>query len=448
MALPNWLEASSEARFLRLVLDHVSDCLVVVDTSGRIVLINQPYCQLLGGDEVDFIGRHITDVVGSQTRLHLVARGEGTHVGYPLEVRGHKLVTKQVPVYQDGQIIGAVGMALFSDVEALKRTYSRMAQAGLAIHQRDQTWAAQFSLDDILGEGERIAAYRDTLRLAAEHEVPVLITGETGAGKELAAQAIHTLSHRSAGPFVWINCASIPSELIEAELFGYEGGAFTGARSRGKPGKFELAVGGTLLLDEIGDMPPHLQGSLLRVMQSNEIVRVGGTSPIRVDARIICATNQPLVRFVDGGRFRRDLYYRLDVLPVHVPALRERDDQPFLIEALLARVANQLGKKVQRPSPADMTRLLAHTWPGNVRELESVLLRFLVTGKIQLSGDTAHASPAVVAQSDAFLRKKVESQKLSEVEDALRKTGGDKQRAADLLGISRAQLYRIIKSTR
>lgn len=446
MTLPEWFIGSSEeAGFLRLVLDHVSDCLVAVDTSGTIVLINEPYCRLLGGEAEEFIGQHITEVVGPQTRLHLVARGVGTHIGYPLEVRGHKLVTKQVPVQRDGHIIGAVGLALFSDFDALKKTYSRISKGELALPRSNKHWISKFSVDDIIGRGELMDAYRALLELVAEYDLPVLISGETGAGKELAAHAIHSLSGRSAEPFVWVNCASIPSELIEAELFGYEGGAFTGARDRGKPGKFELASGGVLFLDEIGDMPLSLQGSLLRVLQANQIVRVGGTIPVATDVRVICATNQPLAQLVKAARFREDLYHRLNVLPIEVPALRERGDIEYLAEKLLARISSRLGKPSLKLALKDRQALLQHSWPGNVRELENVLTRLVVTGKLLLS--SSQLSPVPVLESPSpRLKERIQSLAGAEIRSALERTRGNKRQAADLLGISRANLYRILKT--
>ncbi|WEZ86248.1 sigma 54-interacting transcriptional regulator (plasmid) [Rhizobium sp. 32-5/1] len=445
MTLPEWFAGSSEeAGFLRLVLDHVSDCLVAVDTAGTIVLINEPYCRLLGGEADDFLGRHITDVVGPQTKLHFVARGIGTHVGYPLEVRGHKLVTKQVPVHRDGKIIGAVGLALFSDYDALKKTYSRISKAELAIPQRPRAWQSKFSLNDIIGTGELMDSYRDAIKVAAAYDLPVMICGETGAGKELAAHALHALSDRRSGPFVWVNCASIPSELIEAELFGYEGGAFTGARSQGKPGKFELATGGVLFLDEIGDMPLALQGSLLRVLQMNEIVRVGGTNPVSIDSSIVCATNRALLDLVKVGRFREDLYHRLNVLPINVPPLRHRNDIPHLAECLLARIAGRLGKPTPNLTDHDRNLLMGYAWPGNVRELENALTRMIITGTLAISAQEVSSTPA---EPDATppLKDRIRSQTDAEIRSALKQTRGNRSRAAELLGISRAHLYRLLK---
>ncbi|MCV9938438.1 sigma 54-interacting transcriptional regulator [Boseaceae bacterium BT-24-1] len=445
MALPEWFVGSTEeAAFLRLVLDHVSDCLVAVDTAGTIVLINEPYCRLLGGTAEEFVGRHITDVVGFQTKLHLVASGIGTHVGYPLDVRGHKLVTKQVPVLRDGNIVGAVGLALFSDYDTLKKTYSRISKSELALPRSSRQWLSRFSLRDIVGEGVLMDAYRDSLSLVAAFDLPVLISGETGAGKELAAHAIHGLSARAAEPFVWVNCASIPSELVEAELFGYDGGAFTGARERGKPGKFELASGGVLFLDEIGDMPLSLQGSLLRVLQSNEIVRVGGTTPVAIDVRVICATNRSLEELVATGRFREDLFHRLNVLPVRVPALRERTDVAFLAESLLRRIASRLSRPTMRLSAEDHRFLTGHPWPGNVRELENVLTRLFVTGTLRPSmaiNPIVHAA----SQPGTSFKERTLQRAAAEIRSALEEAGGNKRKAAASLGISRAHLYRMMK---
>ncbi|UWU19438.1 sigma-54 interaction domain-containing protein [Rhizobium sullae] len=326
----------------------------------------------------------------------------------------------------------------------MKKTYSRISKAELAIPHNPRSWQSKFSLNDIIGTGELMDSYRDAIKVAAAYELPVMICGETGAGKELAAHALHALSDRCAGPFVWVNCASIPSELIEAELFGYEGGAFTGARSQGKPGKFELATGGMLFLDEIGDMPLALQGSLLRVLQMNEIVRVGGTNPVSIDLCIVCATNKPLLDLVRAGRFREDLYHRLNVLSINVPPLREREDIPYLAERLLARIAGRLGKPTPNLTAQDRKLLLGYAWPGNVRELENGLTRMLITGKLSISVTEPSSNPAQPAPTTS-LKQRIQSQTDAEIRTALKQTQGNKSRAAELLGISRAHLYRLLK---
>ena len=433
-----------ESDFLKLVLDHVSDSLVVVDTTGTIVHINEPYCQILGGTAADFVGRHIVDVIGPATKLHLVAQGKETQVGYPLEVRGHKLVTKQVPVMRDGEIIGAVGFALFSDLGLLKSTYGRIFKRELSLPQNPPQWDSRFTLNDLAGEGERIKTLHADLTQAAQYDFPVLIAGETGTGKELAAHAIHALSSRSSGPFVWVNCASIPNELIEAELFGYEGGAFTGASHRGKPGKFELASGGVLFLDEIGDMPLSLQGSLLRALQTSEIVRVGGTTPIAVNARVICATHRSLPQEIQAGKFREDLYYRLNVLTVDMPSLRDRSDLRFLSTWLLERIAARLDRSPPRLTARDHQRLARHAWPGNVRELENVLTRWIVTGRLQIP-DAIESMPPKHNTPGTTLKDHIHRVTASEIRSALAQADGNKGRAAALLGISRAHFYRMLR---
>ena len=451
MPFPEWFgSGQNEAEFLRRVLDHVSDCLVAVDTNGRVVLINAPYCRLLGGPPEEFIGRHITDVVSPKTRLHHVARGDLSVTMMPLEVRGHQLLARQVPVYQDERIIGAVGLALFSNMAALKKAVAVAGDQGRAIHSPPTPWTARYGLDDILGQGARMEAVRAAIEQAAPLSLPVLVQGETGSGKELAANAIHALSPRARRPFVWVNCASIPESLIDAELFGYEGGAFTGARTRGKPGKFELASGGTLFLDEIGDMPLSLQASLLRAVQNQEIVRVGGVSPIPIDTRVVCATHRHLQERVDAGQFRADLYYRLNVLGVHMPALRERDDLEWLVEQLLERIALREGLPGRRVPPSVRARWLAFDWPGNVRQLEAALLRFLLSGEAGLPDQPAPKRPQAIAgrhetTPTTTLQAHLDRERDACIRKTLAETAGDKDEAARRLGISRATLYRELR---
>ncbi len=450
MPFPEWFgSGQNEADFLRRVLDHVSDCLVAVDTAGRVVLINAPYCRLLGGQAEDFIGRHITDVVSPKTRLHLVAQGQSGITVAPLEVRGHQLLARQVPVYQEDQIIGAVGLALFSDLESLKRVAQEVGQESQVIRSPQTPWTAAYRVEDLAGRGEVIDAVRTQIRQVAPLNLPVLIQGETGTGKEMAANAIHALSPRSKRPFVWVNCASIPENLIDAELFGYEGGSFTGARSRGKPGKFELASGGTLFLDEIGDMPLNLQASLLRAVQNQEIVRVGGTSPVKVDVRILCATNLPLEKMVRDGEFRADLYFRLNVLSVKMPSLRERDDFDFLVDALVDRLQRRDGVPVRPLTTELRDRLRRYDWPGNVRQLEFALLRYLVSGDAGIGRSesmiASHAAMRSANVADLDLQKHLANERKAQIARAIEVAGGDKVRAADLLGVSRATFYRELK---
>jgi PAS domain S-box-containing protein len=239
---------------------------------------------------------------------------------------------------------------------------------------------AVHNFEEIVGRGQRLTAVLDAVRRVAGTDTTVLITGETGTGKELVARALHSASKRNGKPLIKVNCAALPGGLVESELFGHEKGAFTGAIAR-RVGRFELAEGGTLFLDEVGELPPEAQAKLLRVLQEREFERVGGAAPIKADVRVLAATNRDLLQAVRDKTFREDLYYRLSVFPIQLPPLRDRkEDIPLLVHFLVNKFAGRVGKHVAGASPATMRRLLAYPWPGNVRELENVLERAVILG--------------------------------------------------------------------
>jgi len=278
--------------------------------------------------------------------------------------------------------------------------------------------------------------------------LPVLVQGESGTGKELVARNIHDASPRKDKPFIAVNCAALPHELLESELFGHAKGAFTGA-IRDKKGRFELADGGTIFLDEIGEMDPAVQVKLLRVLQENSFERVGGTQTIKVDVRLISATNRELDEEVKSGGFRLDLYYRLCVVPVMVPPLRDRPgDIPLLIDHFLVRSSGQISNKVPRVNQTVLSLLKEYNWPGNIRELQNVVQFALMKCKGQTI-DVEHL-PAYIEENVQLgsmntlcgRKRKLDEQS---VLAALRKTGGNKVEAAKDLGVARATLYRFIK---
>ncbi len=247
--------------------------------------------------------------------------------------------------------------------------------------------------EEFIGESAPIRALKRELEKIACSDATVLIMGETGTGKELIARRIHALSQRADGPYVRVNCAAIPDTLVEAELFGHEKGAFTGAVYTRK-GKFELAHGGTILLDEIGEMPLHLQAKLLRVLQEGEVDRIGGSSPVEVDVRVVATTNRDLAQEVKEGRFREDLFFRLNVVPIYVPPLRERkEDIPLLAEAFLRRYSKKVGKEIKGITDSAMRVLLDYDWPGNVRELENCIHRAVVLCEGDYLGDDLVSFP-------------------------------------------------------
>ena len=302
----------------------------------------------------------------------------------------------------------------------------------------------------------------DALRQAAPTSATVLLTGESGTGKELAARMLHELSPRGGGPFVPIHCAAIPEPILESELFGYERGAFTGAAGR-KEGRFERAHGGTLFLDEVGEMSPAVQVKLLRVLQDGVVERLGGTQPLRVDVRLVAATNKDLAAEVRAGRFREDLFYRLDVVAIRLPPLRERPgDVPLLASAFLRRLGEKHGKPVEAFDPGALAALAAYAWPGNVRELEHAVERAVVLsrgGPLQLAdlpeavraaaepgqGASPARAAAGLAAPPTFtvaVGTPLEEVERLAIRETLRHTGGDKTLAAQLLGIASRTVYR------
>jgi len=307
-------------------------------------------------------------------------------------------------------------------------------------------------ITEIIGKTPVIQQVLRMAQKIARTDSTVLITGETGVGKELIARAIHSASQRKSHPFVKVNCAAIPDTLLESELFGHEKGAFTGAVTN-KPGRFEIAHQGTLFLDEIGEIPLHLQTKLLGVLQDKSFERLGGVKTMKVDVRIITATNQDLSSAVQSGTFRSDLFYRLNVVPIHVPPLRERkDDLIPLLNYLLDKFASKYGKKIGAISPEVMATFINYDWPGNIRELENVMERMVVmseTDSLSLDQVPPEIRGVVSTTEASTLKEKIET--LSQVTekqmiiDALNKTHQNRTQAAKLLGISRRTLQNKIK---
>ncbi len=302
----------------------------------------------------------------------------------------------------------------------------------------------------------------EQVRRFAACDVPVLITGESGTGKELVARAIHERSGRAAGPYVALNCAAVPASLIASELFGYEKGSFTGANAR-KHGHIEHAHRGTLFLDEIGDMPIDLQGLLLRFLQEGEILRVGGRQPIKVDVRVVAATNVRLRDAIAAGKLREDLYYRLNVLSLHLPPLRERDgDVEVLATYFLRQIGQELGRELRGFTPAALAAMLAYPWPGNVRELIATMRRAVVMANgtlveaSDLRLDPAPARPPSPARAAARQTRPRAASRPKPGSDgereailqALQDSNFNMTRAAQLLGVARATLYRMLERNR
>ncbi len=305
----------------------------------------------------------------------------------------------------------------------------------------------EFSIESVIGKSQPMQELFDLVRRIAPATANVLINGESGTGKEVIARAIHNLGPRKKKPFVAINCTAIPEQLLESELFGHVKGAFTGAITD-KKGLFEEAQGGTLFLDEIGDLSLPLQGKLLRVIQDKEIRAVGGSNAKSIDVRVVCATHRNLKTMVKDGKFREDLFYRLNVIPVHVPALRDRpQDIPLLVEHFVKRFALQNGSNVKGVTPEALGKLVAHPWPGNVRELENLIERAVVLSSAEYLTEKDVMGSAVESARETFQELYTDNPTIEKLEERyikliLAQSGNKKDIAAKILGVNRRTLYR------
>lgn len=441
------------------MFDSLYEGAVVVDREGRITWINDKYKALIGWNGTEPIeGRAIEEVIPN-SRLRTVAESGQPEMLDIFNLGSRQVVVSRIPL-QDGKgsVVGALGVILYDRLNALKPLVSKFHQmrSDLATARRElaDSRQAKYRFSQFVGLSPAAAEVKEEARRAAERDMTVLLLGETGTGKELLAHAIHAASRRADAPMVRVNAAAIPEGLLEAELFGVAPGAFTGAGQKARPGKFELADGGTLFLDEVGDMPLSLQAKLLRVLQEGELEPLGATRVRTVDVRVIAATSRNLQAMVESGGFRADLFYRLNVLPIRLPSLRERrEDLPILCEHLLETIAEQTGEALKTVSDAALGRLAGYEWPGNVRELHNVLQQAVTrSDRRELGADAFPMIPAITgpARVDRAapaaapvrpLREAVAEAEREEIRKALAATEGVKILAARLLGISRAQLY-------
>lgn len=434
---------------LSAVIEASYEGMLVVDEQGKIMYCNHAIAEFMGVDVEDLKGRAIKDVL-PDIGPHVLSRtGEFGGLSEVGQIRGKRVVYSVVPVLRDRRSVGTVVRVFFGEnkltEELIWKLGSLTRQVSYYRKQLEFHAKTECGFDSILTANAEMMRIKQEAERIAMGDSSVLILGESGVGKELFARAIHAASQRSSGPFIKVNCAAIPETLLESELFGYEGGAFTGALKSGKPGRFELANGGTIFLDEIGDMPLALQAKLLQVLQDRQFERVGGTKPKRADVRIISATNRDIRRMVEVGAFRMDLYYRLNVIEFHIPALRNRpEDIPLLAEFFVKKYNAMLGACVSGVTPAAMDVLVGYHWPGNVRELENAIERavnYAWDGAIRVE----HL-PRTLVQGHGRRGYGSYREKLREVDrelviEALRVCGGNKSKAAKMLNVSRTSLY-------
>lgn len=441
--------------FFKKIVDNLQIGVIISDHEGRIVYINDTYARFLDIDPRAEIGKHATDVVAN-TRLHIVAKTGQMEINYPHQFKEHGFLVHRVPIKEDGRVIAVAGLVLFDSASTASRLADKVSFLESKVHLYENELlslrSTRYTMDSIVGASKVMATLKWQAIKAAATSLPVVIVGESGTGKELFAQALHNASPRKFHPFVRVNCAAIPRELFESELFGYDKGAFTGAKATGKPGKIELAHHGSLFLDEIGDLPLEMQPKLLRVLEEKDFERVGGTSLVRSDFRLLAATNHDLEDMLADNRFRTDLFYRLNVITLQIPPLRERrEDILPIARHLLQQIAHDCGLAEVVLGTEAEDALTNYAWPGNIRELSNVLERAVHyaererIGLADLPRYLFQNKPKPMGTAPEPLRHVQHSAEKDALRRALEAAGFNKARAARMLGIHRSLFYKKLK---
>ncbi len=451
----------SADRLLQAIFNNRHEGLVVVDGQGVIGQISESLVEALQKSQNYFIGRPISETCPYFRKVARVLRTGNPEFGKIQAIAGKSVMVDYIPIADHGEITGALVKVTFLSPQYPREKRSAPGR-GRCRAPSAHGYTVKYTIDDILGSSPQMIDLKETLLKIAPRNSNVLITGESGTGKELIAQAIHNASLRRSGPFVKINCAAIPENLLESEFFGYEEGAFTGSKKGGQAGKLELANKGTVFLDEIGELPFPLQAKLLRFIQDREIQKLGSEETLISDVRIVAATNVNLEQLVKYKKFREDLYYRLNVVNLNIPPLRERkEDIAELVAHFIEKFNRSFKFKVAGVSPEVQTVFNRYSWPGNVRELENVIERAfnILEGNVILP---SHLPSALLSQT-VFNREKSDhpidniasalnkGQTLEEIMDQLEKlvilqalmlSHGNKAKTAQLLNISRPGLYK------
>ncbi|WP_407638019.1 sigma-54 interaction domain-containing protein [Desulfotruncus alcoholivorax] len=442
---------------LSTILNSVQEAVEVAGKDGIIKYVNPAFVRITGIPAEERIGQNLLEV-SPDGALAMALRTGKNVFGHRTKVGGSnaEVISNASPIIIDGSLEGAV--VVFQHFTDVMKLMDELKQRTSLIENLSdkfgQVTTCKYNFSDIIGESSELKKCIQLAEKSARSNTTVLLLGESGTGKELFAHAIHHVSSRREKPFIKVNCAAIPENLLESEFFGYAKGAFTGA-VKSKIGKFELANGGTIFLDEIGDMNLALQGKLLRVLQEMEFEKVGGNQTIRVDVRVIAATNRNLREMIRNGNFREDLYYRLNVVEITIPPLRLRkDDLPMLVNNLIVKLNRKLGKKVQGISKDAEEILYSYDWPGNVRELENVVERVMVTVDdviLKKQHFVQHVSQFKTLPEKDIDLMPIEQMEQLLIKKALTKFGNTvegKRRAAQALNISLATLYNKLKKAK
>ncbi|MDP3388053.1 MAG: sigma 54-interacting transcriptional regulator [Eubacteriales bacterium] len=442
----------NESSTLKALLDHLTNPLIAIDNQRKIIYINESYIRFLELEQTveDLIGKDISQVIPNSLLPLVLETGIGDSEVLHKYPNGKTAIGSRTLIRVDGKVIGAMGYILFEEPQELQTlAYKyRKLEKELKSYKKviDDRSFSKYTFNSIIGHSNAIIACKRKAFQIAETHLPVLILGENGVGKEYFAHAIHDYSTRKYGPMIRVNCGAIPSELFEAEFFGYEAGAFTGAKSEGKKGYFEMAERGTLFLDEITELPLFMQTKLLRVIQEKEFIKIGGDRYYNADVRIIAASNHNIINLTTEGKFRKDLFYRLNTLVLDVPPLRNRkkDILPLVNHFVKEYCdANLITPKAIDDKSLDL--LFQYEWPGNVRELKNVIERALVFTKgdcIQPQNISIDTGNYDYSRKDYLpLKEYLKIKEKEYIDEIIEKCNGNKTLASELLGIHRTSLY-------
>jgi len=445
-------------QILELLLDNAHEGLVICDPEGKILYFNRSYANIYKLKKERDFGKNIGEFFPN-SRIRQAGKTGVPEYGAINYWKGRKVVVNRIPIKEGSNVRYVVAQVLFRDIEDLKKMAEKLTRLQKKIENMGaefrNIFQAKYSISDIIGESYQSKQLKRQAAKYASSSLPILVLGESGTGKELFAQAIHRMSPRAERAFLAINCAAIPRELMESELFGYESGAFTGATQKGKIGKFEIVEGGTVFLDEIGDMPLEMQGKLLRVLEEKQITRLGGSRTIPVDFSLIASTNRNVEDMVRKGTFRSDLFYRINVFVLKIPPLRDRREDILTIARNIAASSlsdHDTGEVKFSREVASM--LMQYNWPGNVRELKNVVnyaIHNLLPGESII--ESKHLPSSLFAKVEELpakpvlvpFKKGIEKKEREIIADALKSTMGNKVAAARLLSMPRSVLYNKLK---
>jgi PAS domain S-box-containing protein len=427
----------AKGNLFKVVLDYAYDGIIAVNAEGLITIFNPVAERVTGISAATALGRHIQGI-WPELKLHRVLNSGKEDLAQLFRINEEQVACNKIPIRVSSEIVGAV--INFQDVTKLQKMEAKVRRRLFASGH-----VAGFCFDDIIGTSPQLKKSIALARDFAQTGSAILILGETGTGKEVFAQSIHNGSSRRKGPFVALNCAALPEQILESELFGYVGGAFTGASLKGKPGLFEIAHGGTIFLDEIGEMKYSTQGKLLRVLQEKQVMRLGSDRVTPVDVRIVAATNKPLKRLVNDNEFRADLYYRLNVLQLKLFPLRHRiEDVTALARHFLDAHGVGMNRRLNFTEKA-LKELTMYTWPGNVRELQNIIERILATLKKGRKISPEMIRQHLEDQHESEIQTTLRNEEMDAIRQALILSQGRHGDAAKILGISRSTLWRRLK---